>query len=642
MKNWRKILVTGLVAGMVAFTGCSSNLPETNQGNRNGQRVVDAVNGRTDTYNGVNRTRGFTRSNRTNRANRANNTHRTYGARGLRDMNRGFRRAVRNDGARHYNNHNLGYDGVARRTPQRSVNTHNGYGRVGHTFGYEMDGYAQGLVNDGAYDYGQRAGDRFGTETPRRSTAGINNRVVRKTPVAAPNRITTPNRTTGSTVTRKANTGVATHGRVAGSTVTRSTNVAAVPTPSPAAGSAVTRKANTAAITTPNRTASNTVVRKANPTQKTNVTRNTSAVKPAAPKTSHTTQPTRSAQQTHNAAPVRSTQPNSGTQMNRSVQPANNAHTARNTTPARSARPTRNAHQNHRARSLRGIHSARNSHTTRRIARSHRPTPAINPELVKHGAILQHQEHVANVRSNSATRNRGITRSNGVTRNNGTTSARNDRHGLAHTDTMHNIDHAGTHALRNNAVVHHMQDIYSPSHSLNNPSHSPSRSMARNTDFARDLNHNITDGNVAHGYYDYYGINEVYRNLNDDTAFTRFDGNTAVAANTSDEGEYAFFKRNKTDINEPATTPEPANPESANPAEVSRLNPTSKPAATPVPSSSTTMYMHEGHGGEISDNIHDVDDNDMDEAHYDGNQLKPIKSDGKPAPSRRAAQRAMK
>ena len=53
MLNWRRIAVTGLVAGMVAVTGCSTNLPETNQGNRNGQRVVDSVNRRSDTYRGT-------------------------------------------------------------------------------------------------------------------------------------------------------------------------------------------------------------------------------------------------------------------------------------------------------------------------------------------------------------------------------------------------------------------------------------------------------------------------------------------------------------------------------------------------------------------------------------------------------------
>lgn len=51
--NFRQIAVTGLVAGMVAITGCSSNLPDNNQGNRNGQRVADAVNRRPDTYRGT-------------------------------------------------------------------------------------------------------------------------------------------------------------------------------------------------------------------------------------------------------------------------------------------------------------------------------------------------------------------------------------------------------------------------------------------------------------------------------------------------------------------------------------------------------------------------------------------------------------
>ena len=52
--NWRRIVVTGLTVGMVAVTGCSTNLPENNQGNRNGQRVTDAVNRRPDTYRHTN------------------------------------------------------------------------------------------------------------------------------------------------------------------------------------------------------------------------------------------------------------------------------------------------------------------------------------------------------------------------------------------------------------------------------------------------------------------------------------------------------------------------------------------------------------------------------------------------------------
>lgn len=48
----KRILAVTAVTGMLAVTGCSSNLPERNQGNRNGQRVADAVNNRPDSYTG--------------------------------------------------------------------------------------------------------------------------------------------------------------------------------------------------------------------------------------------------------------------------------------------------------------------------------------------------------------------------------------------------------------------------------------------------------------------------------------------------------------------------------------------------------------------------------------------------------------
>jgi len=67
--NWRRIAVTGLVAGMVTITGCATNLPETNQGNRNGQRVADAVNHRADTYRTTNHRLGVTENGGTYRTN---------------------------------------------------------------------------------------------------------------------------------------------------------------------------------------------------------------------------------------------------------------------------------------------------------------------------------------------------------------------------------------------------------------------------------------------------------------------------------------------------------------------------------------------------------------------------------------------
>lgn len=69
--NWRRIVVTGLVAGMVTVTGCASNLPETNQGNRNGQRVADAVNHRPDSYRSTNINENVTRNSSSNIAQRA-------------------------------------------------------------------------------------------------------------------------------------------------------------------------------------------------------------------------------------------------------------------------------------------------------------------------------------------------------------------------------------------------------------------------------------------------------------------------------------------------------------------------------------------------------------------------------------------
>ena len=243
MKNWRRILVTGLVAGMVAVTGCSSNLPETNQGNRNGQRVVDAVNRRTDSY-ALNRTRAD--GVRTTRAGR---TARNY--RGVRGFNRGFRRAALNDGTvardgivrrnyshrglgpAHYNHTNTGT--AARNIPNRTAGMHN-RGRVGHTFGYGQYGETLGL--DGGYDLGQSAGTRM---TP--NAANIDKRVVRNTPATTPSSTTARNITRRSTATtRKTNSTKAVQ-------PTRNTKAAA----KPKANSAVTRSTtNTRNIATNN------------------------------------------------------------------------------------------------------------------------------------------------------------------------------------------------------------------------------------------------------------------------------------------------------------------------------------------------------------------------------------------------------
>jgi len=189
-----------MVAGMIAVTGCSSNVPDTNQGNRNGQRVVDAVNRRTDSY-------GFTRA-------------RNNGDRATRGFNRGLRRTTGTDRTvrtRHYNNvahPGLGLDGAGhyrhntgtqRSTPSHNTNTFN-RGRVGHTFGYNQYGNVSGIDGEyGGYDLGQRAGTRVNNPN---NAANLNNRVVRSTP--ARNTINNtaakavqPTRNTGSTKTVK-------------------------------------------------------------------------------------------------------------------------------------------------------------------------------------------------------------------------------------------------------------------------------------------------------------------------------------------------------------------------------------------------------------------------------------------------------
>jgi len=275
MKNWRKILVVGMVAGMVAVTGCSSSIPETNQGNRNGQRVVDAVNRRTDSYG----------------------TRYNTGPRTLRGFNRGFRRAARNDrhigtrnmgtrhtGTRHLgnrsNNHvahpgpgiggNSAYrhhginTGTARQTPSNNTGTFN-RGRVGHTFGYDDYGFTTGMDYEyGGYDLGMRANSRV--NTAQNNAAHLNNRVVRSTPARS---AATPNRsTTGTSTPRKANankTGVTRSTGIKRNTeanVTRSNNTT---------NNATTKTAQTERKVTPVKTVPPTQ----NTTRSTQATRNT-------------------------------------------------------------------------------------------------------------------------------------------------------------------------------------------------------------------------------------------------------------------------------------------------------------------------------------------------------------------------------
>jgi|GEM_PF-5268231 len=108
--NWRKIIVSGALAGMVIVTGCAGG-PEMNHGNRNGERLgTNATAADVRESDGV--TRGMTRG-----------THR-----GLNRANNAGHRAARN-----LDNYN--YDGMLnnRTTAPRTRQTSNFNDGVGNT-----------------------------------------------------------------------------------------------------------------------------------------------------------------------------------------------------------------------------------------------------------------------------------------------------------------------------------------------------------------------------------------------------------------------------------------------------------------------------------------------------------------------------
>jgi len=638
MKNWRRIVVTGLVAGMVAFTGCSSNLPETNQGNRNGQRVVDAVNHRADTYN-ANRTRSS--------GTRRHTARRLDGTRSVRGFNRGFRRAARNDGvgtrnvpgattprtgsrhsglgARSYSQPRTNH--VARSTPNRSVGAHNQYGRVGHTFGYNSGGHMQGLYDDGGYDLGQRIDASANRSvTPgvnSRNAANINNRVVRS---SAARNATMP-RAVGNAVTRNAGvgTGVA-RKAVTGTAVTRKANTGTAVTRSANTGTAVTRNANTTGTAVTHKAKTGTAVtRKANvgttATHKANVTRSAPITKTATPKPSvtHKAQPTRSATPARNTAPTRNTAP------------------ARKIAPARSTAPTRSTTQ------TRATTTARNTQPFRNAARIRNSTLPSNIAL---------NHNVQPIRSTQALRS--VAQSNLSTHN--ITGERPTQPPIS----------PRANPRRSNATVHHMQGIY-------NPNVQPARGISRNTttglNSRQPVAQNRSERRAA-----------TTRNINRHNQVV----NQAVYANAAtQDGDYAFFKRNKTENQETPATPEP----SSNPT--GRINTHPAPTTMPTQPSSRVrgndiynaeyrdftndinndtrghgadIYNNEGarnvydadngrlrHDGHINgaermtNNIHDIDDDNTNN-HYDSGQLRTTRY-GEPTtsvPIRRSAQRAMK
>lgn len=137
--NFKRIITLGLVAGMIAVsgTGCSSNTIDRNQGNRNGQRVADAVNHRPDSYNGDNGYNGRT-------------------SRGLFGRTtRGLGRAARNveTTARDVT------DGITSRytrTPNRSTFARP-HARIGGDFRYEMNHTERGIPRSGMNRAARRA-----------------------------------------------------------------------------------------------------------------------------------------------------------------------------------------------------------------------------------------------------------------------------------------------------------------------------------------------------------------------------------------------------------------------------------------------------------------------------------------------------
>jgi len=179
--NWRHFAITGLVAGMVAITGCASNMPESNQGNRNGQRVADAVNRREDTYRTTGHRLGYTENSGYNR------------------VTRGIRRGVNN------------VTRPTRNVVNNPLNIGRPQGRIGNTFRYghnradvrALDNYNEENYIDG-YDNGVTTSQQAlvsnsasRTTAPTRPTRSTTRR-VNTTREATPTTTTTDNRTTNN------------------------------------------------------------------------------------------------------------------------------------------------------------------------------------------------------------------------------------------------------------------------------------------------------------------------------------------------------------------------------------------------------------------------------------------------------------
>lgn len=131
--KYRNVLAGAALVGMMAITGCSSGAyPENNEGNRNGERLVESVTRNADGYEG-NRTRGFTRGftrNANNRSERRNITRNSQTTRNINGLNRS-------------NTHtNRAYNRANNRNNTR------GLAPAAHTFEYETNRNHRYLGND--------------------------------------------------------------------------------------------------------------------------------------------------------------------------------------------------------------------------------------------------------------------------------------------------------------------------------------------------------------------------------------------------------------------------------------------------------------------------------------------------------------
>ncbi|MCL2218034.1 MAG: hypothetical protein FWB91_13590 [Defluviitaleaceae bacterium] len=190
--NWRRILVAGTVAGMIAVTGCSSNLPETNQGNRNGQRVADAVNRRADTYDhrGIWPERNYAdSSDYYNGLNRNSNRGVTRGinriSRGIGSTARNITEGVGDMATGNSSAHNTrNTRNTQHSTPNRSVNFGRPQGRIGNTFRYNNNNNHRAQALDSGFDRGVTT-DMQNTQSTRntatRSTHNTRNTAVGNT-----------------------------------------------------------------------------------------------------------------------------------------------------------------------------------------------------------------------------------------------------------------------------------------------------------------------------------------------------------------------------------------------------------------------------------------------------------------------------